>query len=336
MSENLNENACYGKKFLKKDIKNTAGKCAIILLILSVLTYFLGSLIIRILKIRSSLLGINSTTGMILGLSNDAYNFWVGYFPCIAGDVVAIIACFFIFRKGIKNYISFKKEVPSDFIVSGAFASIGVGIISSIIFLIYSIIINSHGIEIPSPDFSIPKETIYLILFFSYTCIIAPVFEEIIFRGYILNNMRKYGNFTAIIVTSIFFAMFHFNLVQLVNPILMGIILAFVAVKSESIVPSIIVHMFNNIMAMITTLISTTNSQNILLIWSSIYYICGVSALLYFLFKYGKELIDTCKEKNEVLKVRNKIFYSFTNKWSLMYLVFYLFIILVTMVAKNS
>lgn len=331
MIYNFEENILRKKEQLKSDIKKTAGKCAMILLLLSVSTYFGGSIILLILKIA----GMNSQAETVLGVSKDSYNFWIGYFPCILADIAAIIFCIFTFKKGIKTYFISNKEVSSSFILSGAFASIGVGIISSIIFLIYSMMFNSQGIDIPSPDFSIPKERIYLILFFSYTCVIAPVFEEIIFRGFILNNMRKFGNITAIIITSVFFSMFHFNLVQLVNPILMGIILSFIAIKSESIIPSIIVHMFNNIMAMITTVISYTDSQAIILIWSSLYYLLGISALFYFILKYGGDFLQSIKEQNTLLKVRKKIFYSFANKWCLMYILFYTLVVSITIAAKN-
>ena len=340
MVYDFEENISKKRNQLKRDIKNTAGKCAMVLLMLSISTYFLGIVIIRILKLKGMLsgvdLGIDNDTGMILGISKDSYNFWVGYFPCIVADIIAISACIFIFKKKISTYMSSTKEVSIRFLASGSFASIGVGIISSIIFLIYSMVINSRGIEIPSPDFSIPESKIYLILFMTYTCFIAPVFEEIIFRGYILNNMRKYGNITAIIVSSVFFSMFHFNLVQLVNPILMGIILSLIMIKSESIASSIIVHMFNNIMAMLTTIISCTDSQNIILIWSSLYYVCGISALLYFLFTYGKDFINIIKENHKFLHVRKKIMYSFINKWTIAYILFYTFVVTITMVAQNA
>ena len=339
MIYDFNENIIIKKQQMKKDIKKTAGKCAMILLMLSISTYLIGSIIIHLLKLRNQFLGMDMPIGneseMILGLPKDAYNFWVGYFPCILADIIAISACVIIFKKGVKSYLSIKKEISPEFIAFGALASSGVGIISSIIFLIYSFIINSQGLEIPSPDFSIPKNTTYLILFMTYTCFIAPVFEEIIFRGYILNNLRKYGNLTAIIVTSIFFSMFHFNLVQLVNPILMGIILSFIVIKSESIIPSIIVHMFNNIMAMLTTVISCMDSQTIITIWSGIYYMCGISALVYFILRYGREFFNIISEKHKLLQVRKKVFYSFFNKWTIAYILFYGFVVALTMTAKN-
>ncbi|MGN0144640.1 MAG: lysostaphin resistance A-like protein [Clostridium sp.] len=336
MIYNFEENEIRKKQLLKRDIKDTAGKCALVLLTLSILTFVGGSIIIYILKIRSAVLGINnSDNGMILGISKEGYNFFVGYLPCIFADIIAIIICTIFFKTKIKEYIALKKDVSSAFLISGSFASIGVGMISSIIFLIYSMVFNSQGIEIPSPDFSIPKNGVYLVLFFSYTCIIAPLFEEIIFRGYILNNMRRYGNITAVIISSIFFCMFHFNLVQLVNPILMGVMLSFIAIKSESILPCIIVHMFNNTCAMLTTVISYSGSQWISLLWGSFYYLAGISAVIFFMFNYGKEFIQSMSEKYKYMKLRKNIFYSFCNKWSILYILFYIFMVSTSIIVKN-
>lgn len=330
------ENEIRKKQLLKRDIKDTAGKCAIVLLILSLLTFLGGSIIIYILKIRSSALGINNNdNGMILGISKEGYNFFVGYLPCIFADIIAILTCILFFKTRIKEYILCKKGISTTFLISGSFASIGIGLISSIIFLMYSMIFNSKGIEIPSPDFSIPENTTYLVLFFSYTCIIAPLFEEIIFRGYILNSMRIYGNIIAVVVSSVFFCMFHFNLVQFVNPILMGIMLSFIAIKSESILPSIIIHMFNNTCAMLSTVISYSNSQWISVLWGSFYYLAGISAVIFFILKYGKEFIRNMSDKHKYVKFRKKIVYCFFNKWSILYILFYIFMVSITIISKN-
>lgn len=336
MIYNFEENEIRKKQLLKRDIKDTSGKCAIVLLILSILTFLGGSIIIYILKIRSSTLGINNNdNGMSLGISKEGYNFFVGYLPCILADIIAIVICILFFKTRIKEYILFKKDLSPAFLISGSFASIGIGMVSSIIFLIYSMIFNSHGIEIPSPDFSIPQNTIYLVLFFSYTCIIAPLFEEIIFRGYILNSMRKYGNIVAVIVSSIFFSMFHFNLVQFINPIFMGIMLSFIVIKSESILPSIIVHVFNNTLAMLSTVISYKNLQWISALWGSFYYLAGISALIFFILKYGKEFIRNMNDKYKYVNLRKKLVYSFFNKWSIIYILFYMFMVSITIIAKN-
>lgn len=326
MIYDFNENVLKIKKGMKRDIKRTSGRCAAILLLLAIITYFLGNVIINILGMN----GITSDEN-----SKELYNFFVGYFPCIIADITAICVCMVVFKQSIKRYLGKPEKLSLPFMISGALSSLGIGIISSIIFLIYSGIIKSKGIEIPSPDFSIPQSNIFFILFISYTCIIAPIFEEIIFRGYILNNMCKYGNIIGIVMTSIFFSMFHFNLVQFINPVFMGIVLSFIALRSKSIIPSIAVHMFNNMIAMATTVVSSNCSNNVVLMWTSIYYIGGISALFYFFLKYGKEFVNIAKEKHSFLSIKRKFFYSVFNIGTIAYIIFYIFFVSITIISKN-
>ena len=99
------------KLALKEDIKRTGGNCARMLLILAILTYVMGFIIIFGIKIKGRILGIDTTSNheanIILGISKDAYNFLVGYLPCIIGDIIAII----IAMKTTK--IKFKEDIFS-------------------------------------------------------------------------------------------------------------------------------------------------------------------------------------------------------------------------------
>ena len=93
--------------------------------------------------------------------------------------------------------------------------------------------------------------------------------------------------------------------------------------------------MFNNILAMLTAVISFADSQVIISIWSSFYYLVGILSLLFFIFKYGKEFSNIMKEKYKLIKVRKKIFYSFFNKWSMLYIIFYIFIVGTDIIIQN-
>ena len=77
------------------------------------------------------------------------------------------------------------------------------------------------------------------------TVFVAPVLEEIVFRGVIMNNLKKYGIKTAIIINSIFFALSHYNTDMIIPAFFTGIIFSYVAYK-YSIEYSILIHFFIN------------------------------------------------------------------------------------------
>lgn len=79
-----------------------------------------------------------------------------------------------------------------------------------------------------------------------YTCIIAPLTEEIFFRGMLLRVFSKANQRFAIFITAFFFGLSHHNIPQFILAFLVGIFLAHITIKHNSIIPSIIVHMFLN------------------------------------------------------------------------------------------
>ena len=327
------------KLALKEDIKRNGGNCARMLLILAISVYVIGFAIILGIKIRGRILGIdtasNPETNAILGISRDAHNFLLGYLPCIIGDIIAIIIAMKTTKIKIKEDIFSRNKSPKMFILLGTISCIGTGMISSIIYAIYSTILKVQGITIPEPNLSFPAQRVYLILFLIYACFLGPILEEIIFRGFILKSMQKYGNLTAIIVSSILFSMFHLNLVQFVNPVLMGIVLAFIAIKSKSIVPSIIAHIFNNSIAFIELGISLLKMPLVEFIFSITYFLFGVLALTLFVVKYGKDFIEAIKEDTRILKTYEKVRYAFSGKWALTYIAFYLIFVVGSIILTN-
>ena len=88
-----------------------------------------------------------------------------------------------------------------------------------------------------------------------YTCIVAPVTEELVFRGFLLKNMSRVSQKTGIIITSIMFGLFHGNIPQAILAFILGIFLAHITIKHNSVIPAIIVHATVNSFSMINTIV---------------------------------------------------------------------------------
>ena len=81
---------------------------------------------------------------------------------------------------------------------------------------------------------------------FLYASVVAPISEELIFRGYVLRSLRPYGKRFAIVASALLFGLFHGNLLQTPYAILMGLVLGYVAVE-YSVFWAIALHTFNNL-----------------------------------------------------------------------------------------
>ncbi len=74
-------------------------------------------------------------------------------------------------------------------------------------------------------------------------CILAPINEECIMRGIVLSKLRKNMPAAAtIIICAVLFGIFHMNLIQGVYVLPCGALLAYLAYKYDSIIPSMLVH----------------------------------------------------------------------------------------------
>ena len=76
------------------------------------------------------------------------------------------------------------------------------------------------------------------------TAILAPLTEEIVYRGYMLNRMlSKFEEQTCVIVTSVLFAVCHVSFLWILYAFAMGVLLAKVSMKEDNIAYSVALHM---------------------------------------------------------------------------------------------
>lgn len=81
---------------------------------------------------------------------------------------------------------------------------------------------------------------------FLYASILAPIAEEVLFRGYALRTLRPYGKRFAVLGSAFLFGIFHGNLLQTPYAVLVGLLLGYLTVEC-SLIWAILLHMFNNL-----------------------------------------------------------------------------------------
>ncbi len=78
--------------------------------------------------------------------------------------------------------------------------------------------------------------------------ILAPIFEELLFRKFIIDKTAKYGEGIAIFISAFSFGLFHGNLNQFVYAFSLGLFWGFIYVKTRKIKYTICIHMVINFM----------------------------------------------------------------------------------------
>lgn len=115
--------------------------------------------------------------------------------------------------------------------------------------------------------------------------ILAPLTEEVVFRGAILRTllgmMSKRNHWVAIMISAAIFGAVHGNAAQFVNALFMGLLLGWMYYRTRSLVPGILLHWVNNTMAYIlTNLLPQTDGKLIDLFHGdekTVYYAVGFS-----------------------------------------------------------
>ena len=121
-------------------------------------------------------------------------------------------------------------------------------ITSSITSILLAILTSILGHAPAAPDFSVSYQQPFAVTFYLlYAVIVAPIVEETLFRGLILRSLQHFGNLFAIIVSSLLFGLWHGNLEQAIPIVLSSFLFGIIAIRSNSLIPSIIAHSMNNL-----------------------------------------------------------------------------------------
>lgn len=89
--------------------------------------------------------------------------------------------------------------------------------------------------------------------------IIAPILEEVVFRGILFGNYRaSLGAWPSIIISAVIFGLMHYNLVQFVYAFLLGVFFAYLMEKTGELWTCILAHITANLFSLFATKIGIT------------------------------------------------------------------------------
>lgn len=81
---------------------------------------------------------------------------------------------------------------------------------------------------------------------------LGPIAEEVLFRGLVFKRIQDYlGNGVGIVISALFFGIYHQNMIQFVYASILGLVLAFLMQRSNSIIVPIIGHIAANLWSVI-------------------------------------------------------------------------------------
>lgn len=150
--------------------------------------------------------------------------------------------------------------------------------------------------NIPMPEFindAFEELAISPIILILSVLVIAPIYEEIVFRGILLKGMAKKINPTlALVVSAFFFALVHMNIPQGINAFLLGLVIGFIYLNTGSIYLCMFAHFTNNFLALsLSSLFSLIGGEYALEIHSMFFFL-GIILLVIASTGYSKNKIQ--------------------------------------------
>lgn len=142
------------------------------------------------------------------------------------------------------------------------FKSIGTGTVLvvlaiSVAYIVLSVLVNM-GLNRPTDSDIMVQAyatSVWPALFWMAVVVFGPFFEEVLFRGFLFEGLRqsRIGIAGAIILTSLVWAGFHlqYGLFEIASIFVLGVIFGIVRYKTGSLWAPMIMHVFNNLLAVL-------------------------------------------------------------------------------------
>ena len=143
-----------------------------------------------------------------------------------------------------KDYFQFKFLSIKDSIINGIKGWLTIVPFVLLISLIMNTLISNQNGSNPLLEIVLNnKNSFSFILLFVTTTLLAPFFEEVIFRGILLPTLsRNFGIIWAIIVSAFVFALAHLSVGEMLPLFVLGIGLGITRIASGSLLSSVIMH----------------------------------------------------------------------------------------------
>ncbi|MGA1819898.1 MAG: lysostaphin resistance A-like protein [Thermoplasmatota archaeon] len=193
--------------------------------------------------------GASIPTGRAVGPGADPANFLPLYLLLVLGASVLVLFCmlrmvspdihpckFFRGRRVAQTTaILYAALVPLQLMIWG-----------------YGWVLGDAGFKSPTNPFMSFEGPLEMTAIVIAVVVLAPLAEELFFRGYLFGLLEdKLGGVPAITITAVLFAAVHFDPYTFLPILVLGGVMGWARNRTGSIVPSLVLHSMNNLIALI-------------------------------------------------------------------------------------
>lgn len=315
-----NTPACTDKKQpvvkQRKSLRKTSNRVGGGMLLFIVFTTVIA-MILMAMTVTSGSSSLNLSTVMLYVINAIA---------SLVGEFIAAAIIMAMCKTNINNAVKIKSVSIGD-TVKYTLAAMGFAYVFNLLLSFMNINLSMFGFENKASDYGSTSGTAENIIYFIAIAVVPPIIEEFLFRGAILGSLRKHGDALAIVVSAVMFGFAHSNFIQTPVTFLVGLVLAYLTVKTNSLIPAIIVHFVNNSSSVAFSLLSQLKLDE--MVYSVIdfslalvFVVSGLICTAMLIKKFGNKLFefDSSSEDNpNGLTMAKRLRYVFTSPWMIIY-----------------
>ncbi len=103
--------------------------------------------------------------------------------------------------------------------------------------------------KLPATPIPVPRNLQELAAGILVIAVAPGICEEIMHRGLLLRAYEKRGSYKAVVIVSVFFGIFHFDITNFFGPVFLGLIIGYYVIRTNSIFAGMLAHFLNNTIA---------------------------------------------------------------------------------------
>lgn len=221
------------------------------------------------------------------------------------------------------------RRVSSKLVLASVMVSLSVSVIGIYASEASAYLFSALGIYFYEPILIIPTDTVSMIFYVLNLTMIPAVFEELAFRGILMQSLRRFGDSFALVVSAILFSLVHISPLSIPNAFVMGLVIGYFVLFTGSVHTGIIIHLVHNLLALLISQLGGLDHSIANLIFLSIqliYLVFGAAAIIWLMRSY--ENIFALKNSATINRSNQKLRCFFCT------LPFFLFLVVIFLQAR--
>lgn len=215
---------------------------------------------IGLLGLKTMGYSIRTAAGGFIGLPPVVY-YLVSCADYLIGLAAPALIYFAASRTPLSQGLPFRKTKAWETLLFVAFGCM-VCLLANFPANVVSEVQKSFGFSGAMPESPLTNDPLVLFLYVVNVVLIPPLVEEMMFRGVILQSLRRWGDGFAVLFSAMLFGFYHGNFIQMIFAFLCGLALGYVAVRTNSLLPSILIHAVNNGLSVLYELVTRFYGKN--------------------------------------------------------------------------